>query len=512
MNYQALLHGPMIPSQILTWAQKAARNNAPVLIQGESGTGKELIAKTIHHTGDWKYYRFHRIDCRILSENKFPEELLHLFKETNYGTIPATLYLEGVGYLGRANQLKLLELIEDGVFQNGIEKKAIKNLRFIASSSEDLKEKVAQGGFSEDLYHRLRTQSILIPPLRSRIEEIPSIAQYILAEHSEEMKIESKTISNNVLRLLQKYWWPGNLKELEHVIIRSAIFSEGKTLMEKDLFFETENENNAFISFLKESEKKPPALQKMNSSEERNTHALSFFFVELVHRIKNPLVSIKTFTQLLREKFSDTEFREYFYRIVTEDIEKIDSVLNGLLSYIKVDTPMEKTNTVHYILEDVLKKSAVQLEGKKIKVFKKFEEGLPETIVHDEQLRYILDSLVQYAVPSIPPGGSIGFLTKSLDIPKGNKTLVQKDERYIEIMIVFTGYRKEKESFETVLGVPAIRRDDAVDLELRLIREIIQKNQGTIKFEVNEKQPRTFISLKFPIERRRVIYYQSMNA
>jgi nitrogen-specific signal transduction histidine kinase len=502
----------MIPLQILTWAQKAAHNNAPVLIQGEPGTGKELIAKIIHHTGDWKYYRFHRIDCRILSENKFTEELLHLFKEINYGTIPATLYLKGVGCLGHANQLNLLELIEEGVFQNGIEKKVIKNLRFIASSSEDLKEKVAQGGFSEDLYYRLRTQSVLIPPLRSRVEEIPSIAQHMLAEHSKEMKIENKDISNNVLRLLQKYWWPGNLKELEHVIIRSAIYSEGKTLMEKDLFFETENENNSFISFLKESEKKPPALHKRNSSEEKNTHALSFFFIELVHRIKNPLVSIKTFTQLLREKFSDTEFRDYFYKIVTEDIEKIDSVLNGLLSYVKVDTPMEKTNTVHIILEDVLKKNANQLEEKKIRIFKKFEEGLPETIVHDEQLRYILNSLVQYAIPSIPPSGSIGFLTKSLDIPRGNKTLVQKDEKYIEIIIVFTGYRKEKESFETVLGVPAIHREDAIDLELRLIREIIQKNQGTIKFEVNEKQPRTFISLKFPIERRKVIYYQSMNA
>jgi two-component system response regulator HydG len=283
MNYQALLHSPMIPSQIVTRAQKAAHNNAPVLIQGEPGTGKELIAKIIHHTGDWKYYRFHKIDCKILTENKFTEELLHLFKETNYGTVPATLYLKGVGCLGHINQLNLLELIEDGVFQNGIEKKIIKNLRFIASSSEDLKEKVAQGGFSEDLYYRLRTQSILIPPLRSRVEEIPSIAQHMLAEHSKEMKIESKDISNNVLRLLQNYWWPGNLKELEHVMIRSAIYSEGKTLMEKDLFFETENGNSSFISFLKESEKKPPALQTRNSSEEQNTHALSFFFIELVH-------------------------------------------------------------------------------------------------------------------------------------------------------------------------------------------------------------------------------------
>ena len=432
MNYQELIQSPMIPSQISACAQKTAQNQAPVLIQGEQGTGKELTAKIIHHTGDWKYYRFYKIDCRILGENEFTEHLLHLFKEINYGAIPATLYLKEVGYLGQANQLKLQELIEEGVFQNDIGKKTIQNLRFIASSSEDLREKVEQGKFSEDLYYRLSTQSIFIPPLRNRAKEIPSIAQHILTEYSKKMKIEKRDISSNVLTLLENYWWPGNLRELEHVIIRSAIFSEGETLMEKDLFFETENEKNSFISFLKKSEVNSTALQKKNFSEEQNNHALSLFFIELVHRIKNPLVSIKTFTQLLREKFGDTEFRDYFYRIVTEDIEKIDSVLNGLLNYIKVNTPIEKTNTVHFILEDVLKSNAAQLNEKKIEIFRKFEKDLPETTVHEEQLRYILNSLLQYAIPSIPPSGSIGFLTKSSDLPKetdGNKTFIQNGEK-----------------------------------------------------------------------------------
>ena len=515
MNYQELLQSPMVPSQIAAWAQKAAQNNAPVLIQGEHGTGKELIAKIIHHTGDWKYYRFYKIDCRILGENEFTEHLLHLFKEINYGAIPATLYLKEVGYLGQVNQVKLQELIEEGVFQNDIGTKTIQNLRFIASSSEDLREKVGQRKFSEDLYYRLSAQSIFIPPLRNRAKEIPLIAQHILAEHSKKMKLEKRDISSHVLMLLENYWWPGNLRELEHVIIRSAIFSEGETLMEKDLFFETENEMSSFISFLKRSELNPPAVPKTDFSEAHNSQALSLFFIELVHRIKNPLVSIKTFTQLLREKFSDTEFRDYFYRIVTEDIEKIDSVLNGLLNYIKVNTPIEKTNTVHFILEDVLKRNADQLNERKIEIFRKFEKDLPETTVHEEHLRYILNSLLQYAIPSIPPNGSIGFLTKSSDFPKetnGNKTFIQNEERYIEIIMVYTGYKRPIESFEAALGVPTVQQEEAVELELRLIREIIQRNQGTMKFEVNEKKPRTLISLRFPMERRKVIYYQSTNA
>ena len=514
MNYQELLNSPLIPAQIIPFTQKAAHNNAPVFIQGEHGTEKELIAKIIHYAGDWKYYRFYKIECKIQTEDSFNDQFIRIFKENNFGTIPATVYLKEIGELEQFSQSKLLELVEDGFFQNGTEKKIIKNLRFIASFSGNLKEKIAQGKFSEDLYHRLNTLSIRIPPLRDRTKEISAIAQYILEDHSKKMKINKVGISNNVLTLLKSYWWPGNLRELEQVIIRSAMFSEGEILMEKDLLFETENENQSFMTFLKKDGMKSTESKPGSFSPEQNTNILSLFLIELVHRIKNPLVSIKTFTQLLGDKFNDVEFREHFYRIVTEDIEKIDAVLNGLLSYIKINTPIEKRNTVHFILEDVLKKHEMQLEDKKIKIFKKFEKDLPETIVPDEQLRYILNALLQYALPSIPPNGSIGLLTKSFDLQTempDDKKIYQKDGRYIEILIVFTGYKKPIEQFETVLGISAVQKEEAVELELRLIKEIIKKNQGMMKFEVNEKKPRTLISLKFPIERRKLIYYQPVS-
>jgi nitrogen-specific signal transduction histidine kinase len=514
MNYQELIHSPIIPSQIVSLIRKAAYNNVPVFIQGEHGTEKELIAKIIHYTGDWKYYRFCKIDCKIQRQDSFKDQLIRILRENNFGTIPATVYLKEIGELEQFNQSKLLELVEDGFFQNDMGKKVIKNLRFISSSSENLKEKIAQGKLSEDLYHRLNTLSIRIPALRDRAQEISTIAQYVLEEYSKKMKINRVGISDNVLKLLQTYWWPGNLRELEQVIIRSAMFSEGEILMEKDLLFETENENKSFITFLKKADVKPPETRPQNNSYEQNANVLSLFLIELVHRIKNPLVSVKTFTQLLREKFNEAEFREHFYRIVTEDIEKIDSVLNGLLSYIKINTPLEKRDTVHFILEDILKSHEMELDGKKIKIFRKFEENLPETTVHDEQLRYILNALIQYAIPSIPPSGSIGFLTKSFDLPaqKGDdQSFRQKDGRYIEILIVFTGYKRPMEQFQTLLGIAGVKKEEVIELELRLIKEIIQKNRGMMKFEVNEKKPRTLISLKFPMERRKLIYYQPRN-
>ncbi len=511
IDYQEIARSPLMPPQVISLTRKAAQNNVPVFIQGERGTEKELVAKMIHYTGDWKFYRFYKIDCKTQTEDSFRDEFMRIFRENNFGTIPATVYLREIGELGQSSQSRLSDLIEDGFFQNGAESKVIRNLRFISSSSENLKEKVTQGKFSEDLYHRISTLSVYLPPLRDRVKEISRIAQYILEEYSKKMKIGKVEISDNVLKLFENYWWPGNLREMEQVIIRSAMFSESKNLTEKDLLFETENENESFITFLKMAEAKSADSKPRSFSSEENTNILSLFLIELVHRIKNPLVSIKTFTQLLRDKFNDGEFREHFYRIVTEDIGKIDSVLNHLLTYIKINSPIEKRDTVHFILEEVLRKHEVQLQDRSIKIFKNFEKDLPETTVHEEQLRYILDALLQYALPCIPPNGSIGFLTKSFDgrteTAEGNKSQ-KKNGRYIEILIVFSGFKKPAEQFGSVLGIPALQKEEAFELELRLIKEIIQKNKGMMKFEVSEKKPRTIVSLKLPIERRKLIYYQ----
>ncbi len=515
MSYQELLFSPIVPSKIVTVIEKASTTGVPVLILGEQGAGKELIAKIIHHTGPWKTQRFSKIDCKFLTEDSFQQRLSQLLREVDYGTPPATLYFKEVGALDPISQLHLLELVEDGVFQNGAEKKGVKDLRFIFSSSEDLSSKVSQGKFSEDLYDRLSTLSIMIPPLRHRTKEIPAIAQFMLAEYSRKMKIKTVTISPGAQKLLESYWWPGNLRELEHLILRSSILSEGDTLTEQDLFIQIENEKHPFLSFLKRGGLKISPSPKEPLPEEPADSQLPLFFIDLIHRVKNPLVSIKTFTQLLREKFGDAEFREYFYRIVTEDIDKIDHVLNGLLSYIKINTPIKKANTVNLILQEIIRKYEAQLEERRVKIFKKFEKDLPETTVHDEHLRYILDSILQYALPSIPPEGSIGFLTKSSDLRtrKGDlQAVVQKDDRSIEVLIVFSGYRKLGEPFEAVLGVSTSQPREAFELELRLVQEIIHRNQGVMTYEVNEKKPRTLIALRFPVERRNVFYYSSTRA
>jgi hypothetical protein len=125
-----------------------------------------------------------------------------------------------------------------------------------------------------------------------------------------------------------------------------------------------------------------------------------------------------------------------------------------------------------------------------------------------------LNSIVKYAAPSIPPDGSIGFLTKSCDLQKETgdaKALSERDGRWIEILIIFTGYKRSTERLETALGIESFAQEETIELELRLVKEIIRKNRGIMRLEVSEKRPRTLISIRLPVERREVVYYPSTN-
>jgi len=241
-------------------------------------------------------------------------------------------------------------------------------------------------------------------------------------------------------------------------------------------------------------------------SNKPNTSFLRAFLIDLAQRIKNNLASIQNYTQISRGKFSDREFGEYYYRAVNGDIEKVNMVLNSLLDLIKVHTPIEKKNTVHNIIEEVLKKHQAKLDEKGIKVLKKLEKDLPETIVPDEQLKYILSSLLQYTVALTPRNWNLGLSTRSLVLgDTGVESLLKKDGKYIEISVVFPGSQRAGEPSS------ATAKEEAPDIILRFVKEVVLHNHGTMKIETDEKKTKTAISVRLPVERRKIVYYQTLN-
>jgi hypothetical protein len=188
--------------------------------------------------------------------------------------------------------------------------------------------------------------------------------------------------------------------------------------------------------------------------------------------------------------------------------------LNTLLNYININTPIVKSNTLYVIFEEILEANDKQLRNKKIRILKKYEKDLPETYIHDEQVRFILNSVFQYAILSVPVDGTIEVLIKSFDFQNGADSKMispKRNEGFIEVLIGFLGEKKPVKPLEGAMESQAAQTEETNHLILQLAKDILQKNRGTMTFELDEKRPRALITLRFPIDRRKVVYYEPIS-
>ncbi len=277
-----------------------------------------------------------------------------------------------------------------------------------------------------------------------------------------------------------------------------------------DDFSWTEKEQDPLNSFFTDSNS---TTSKENAPPMDQDHPfLSSFLVELIQTVKKTLISIKNVSDFSTDRFENVEFRVSAQKSITEDIRQIDSLLNSLLNYIQINTPILKTNTLFLILEEVLEANENQIGRKKIKIVKKCEKDVPETFIHDEQIRFVLNSVLQYAILSTPPGGPIGFLVKSFDSnPDGSDQQISPERcsGFIEVAVGFFG--KLSDTKKNISMSTAPREQGTTKLILRLVKEILQKNRGGMTLEFDPKKPRTLITLRFPIERRKVVYYEPIS-
>ncbi len=160
------------------------------------------------------------------------------------------------------------------------------------------------------------------------------------------------------------------------------------------------------------------------------------------------------------------------------------------------------------LIEEVLRENKAQLEERGMRLIKKLEKNLPETIIPDEQLKYILNSVLQYGLLSAPPGGNAEFLTKSFVVERdtgGAQPFFERYGGYIEILVVFAG------APAAAWGrIPTPPKDEALDLVLRLVKGMVLRNWGKVNLETDHKGGKTVLTLRFPLERRKVVLYPSV--
>lgn len=232
---------------IIDEAKKIVDTRSNVLLLGETGTGKELFARVIHHNSVRKDMPFIPINCSVIPENLLESELFGHIKGAFTGAVMSkkgmleegdggTIFFDEIGDVNPYFQIKLLRVLEDQLIRPVGSNKALKvNLRFIAATNKDLEVAVVDGGFREDLYYRINTISLKIPPLRERKEDIPLLANNFLYKYSMEFQKNVVGITDEALDRMVKYRWPGNVRELQNVIERALLITESNKITPDNL-------------------------------------------------------------------------------------------------------------------------------------------------------------------------------------------------------------------------------------------------------------------------------------
>jgi transcriptional regulator with GAF, ATPase, and Fis domain len=227
---------------VMERVELVARSDAPVLLFGETGTGKELIARAIHNRSARRSGPFDRVNCGAIPPELIDSQLFGHERGAFTGAVEArrgwferadggTLFLDEIGDLPPAAQVRMLRILQDGWMERvGAEKPINVDVRIVAATNRDLASMVAQGLFREDLWYRIAVFPIVLPPLRERREDIPSLARHFAERAATRFGLAAVAPTADDLALLAAYAWPGNVRELAAVIDRAAILGDGKRL------------------------------------------------------------------------------------------------------------------------------------------------------------------------------------------------------------------------------------------------------------------------------------------
>jgi formate hydrogenlyase transcriptional activator len=242
MNFEEIIGNSAELRRVLRQVEAVAPTGSTVLIYGETGTGKELIARAVHNLSQRRAHAFLKLNCAAIPTGLLESELFGHEKGAFTGAISqhigrfelasqGTIFLDEIGEIPLELQPKLLRVLQEREFERlGNSRTFRTDARLIAATNRDLGEMVEEQKFRSDLFYRLNVFPIQVPPLRARTEDIPSLVRHFAQHYARNMSKQIDTISSETMNSLVRYPWPGNIRELQNIIERAVILSQGSTL------------------------------------------------------------------------------------------------------------------------------------------------------------------------------------------------------------------------------------------------------------------------------------------
>ncbi|UCD72383.1 MAG: sigma-54-dependent Fis family transcriptional regulator [Syntrophobacterales bacterium] len=314
-------------SLIMELVGQIADSKATILLQGESGTGKELVARAIHYNSQRSRGPFIVVNCSAIPRELLESELFGYEKGAFTGATrlklgsfeladTGTLFLDEIGEMEKELQVKILRALEGyGFMRIGGTENIEVDVRVITATNRDLKGAVEMGDFREDLYYRLNVVCINLPPLKERREDIPLLATHFMEKYRGEGKSEVSEISDEAIKLLERYHWPGNVRELENCILRGMVLAKTGRIEVRDL------PEEVVEGALPAEERTPRNTQQLKHMKKREKERVvgkieKQFIIEALRRNKGNISRSATDVGMDRRQFQNMIKK---YRVFVED-------------------------------------------------------------------------------------------------------------------------------------------------------------------------------------------------
>jgi DNA-binding NtrC family response regulator/uncharacterized protein YuzE len=492
-DFSPYLDFPFLSRSAALLAHRFAAARLPLLISGELGCGQDRLVSAICGIDDRLNSRL-SLNAAEANPEYLSQKRAELSLQMELSSTSMTLVVESLDRCSPAGQSLLLRFLAE------LEGEA-DNIRYIATANADLLEKVYRGDLFETLYHKLATLTLPLPPLRDRQDDIPVLAEWIARVYADKLGLPEPTILPDAQVRLRNYLWFGNLSEMETVLARTLAFHRKPQIDGADLIFDFSpapqpaalDEGAAFMP----SDAPMPRVNaeprleiyrgEHRSNGSTNVHAksveLNTVIHELAHEFKNPMVTIKTFAQLLGDRYQDENFRTRFQEVVGNDIERMDELLEVMIEFADFAQPRSSKVALGERLRTVL----TSLQGECAKRQARFEwkgngaEGLVQA--DESQLGYILKNVLLMALSEARIGSDLHIDISTQGI------LAIRYQRESARVAPISHYLKEADS----------RMNESVlPLRVLLAKYLLERNGGQFVIDASDRESNT-LRMEFPI-------------
>src|SRR5499433_123978 len=474
-NLTRFVEFPYVNRVAASLIRRFAATPLPVLISGEMGCGQPRIARTMHRLAENPGF------CVLLGGREVNESYLEgrrfeIAKCLERGDRSVTLLIEEVDKLLPSEQSLLFAFIEE-------EAEKIERCRLLTTSNADLLGRVYRGEFLEPLYYRLATLKVTLAPVRERREDIPTIARWFAQFHARELNLSDVDFSPAANERLNRYLWFGNLSEIEAVIARTLAVHRKTRIEEADLIFDFNGkrlilEQSEFESAIpseadrtqvsKAIVETPPGQGQANGNSEDHDNFLPDLRVlihELAHELKNQMVTIKTFAQLLTDRYQDESFRARFQDVVDGDIERMDDLLELMIEFADFAQPRWRKVELQEKLRSALSEVTNECSRRQAQIRWKGNGYSREIKADESQVMYVLKAVLLAVLSQARMGSEI-----EINVEKQGCVAISYFREAGRVASITHYFDKSSSS----------RSETVLPLRILLAKQLVERNGGNI--------------------------------